>query len=161
VFTDIPVPLDSLFELARGLGVGVNLSAQSVTQLPLELQRAALTNAATLVAFRQNADDAKLLARELPGVSAEELQALGRFEIAARIGLAAGDVSPPVTGRTLPPAEPISDPEEVRRESAARYGSNPHDVDAALSERHGLIDQASGDIVADETPLRRRKRQTP
>jgi hypothetical protein len=161
VFTDIPVPLDSLFELARGLGVGVNLSAQSVTQLPLELQRAALTNAATLVAFRQNADDAKLLARELPGVSAEELQALGRFEIAARIGLGPGDVSPPVTGRTLPPPKPISDPEEVRRESAARYGSDPHDVDATLSERHGLSDQASGDIAANEAPLRRRKRQTP
>jgi hypothetical protein len=161
VFTDIPVPLDSLFELARGLSVGINLSAQSVTQLPLELQRAALTNAATLVAFRQNADDARLLARELPGVSAEELQALGRFEIAARIGLAAGDVSPPVTGRTLPPTEPISDAEKVRQESAARYGSDPNEVDAALSERHGLSDQATGDIAAEEAPLRRRKRQTP
>ena len=79
VFTDIPVPLDSLFELARGLGVGLTLAAQSLTQLPTDLAQAALTNAATLVAFRQNADDAKLLARELPGVSAEELQALGRF----------------------------------------------------------------------------------
>jgi hypothetical protein len=161
VFEDIPVPLDSLFELARGLGVGINLAAQSVTQLPLELQRAALTNAATLVAFRQNADDAKLLARELPGVTPEELQALGRFEIAARIGLGAGDVSPPVTGRTLPPSKSISDPEAIRRESAARYGTDPREVDAALSERHGLNDQAAGDIASGETPLRRRRRQTP
>ncbi len=74
VFADTPVPLDLLYELARGLGVGIHLSAQSVTQLPSELQRAALTNAATLVAFRQNADDARLLARELPGVTPEELQ---------------------------------------------------------------------------------------
>jgi hypothetical protein len=161
VFTDIPMPLDSLFELARGLGVGLTLSAQSITQLPAELARAALTNAATLVAFRQNADDAKLLARELPGVTPEELQALGRFEIAARIGLGPGDVSPSVTGRTLPPPEPISDPEAVRRESAARYGSDPREVDAALSERHGLSDQAAADTAADETPLRRRKRQAP
>jgi hypothetical protein len=161
VFTDIPVPLDSLFELARGLGVGLTLSAQSAAQLPLELQRAALTNAATLVAFRQNHDDAKLLARELPGVTPEELQALGRFEIAARIGLGPGDVSPPVTGRTLPPTEAISDPEAVRRKSAARYGGDPHDVDAALADRHGLSDHASEDIEADETPLRRRRRQAP
>jgi hypothetical protein len=161
VFADVNVPLDSLFELARGLGVGLTLSAQSINQLPTDLARSALTNAATLVAFRQNADDAKLLARELPGVSAEELQALGRFEIAARIGLAAGDVSPPVTGRTLPPREPVSDPEEVRRESAARYGCDPRDVDAALLERHGLSDQATGDIGSDETPLRRRRRQAP
>jgi hypothetical protein len=161
VFTDIPVPLDSLFELARGLGVGINLAAQSVTQLPLELQRAALTNAATLAVFRQNADDAKLLARELPGVTPDELQALGRFEIAARIGLGPGDVSPPLTGRTLPPPEPLSDPEDVRRESAARYGSDPHEVDAALLKRHGLSDQAEGDVEHEDTPLRRRRRQAP
>ena len=161
VFTDIPMPLDSLFELARGLGVGLTLSAQSISQLPTDLARSALTNAATLVAFRQNADDAKLLARELPGVSAEELQALGRFEIAARIGLGPGDVSPPVTGRTVAPPEPISDPEAVRRESAARYGNDPKEVDAALLERHGLSDQATGDIDGGETPLRRRRRQAP
>ena len=113
------------------------------------------------MAFRQNADDAKLLARELPGVTAEELQALGRFEIAARIGLGPGDVSPPVTGRTLPPAEPISDPEAVRRESAARYGSDPEDIDRELLERHGLSDHPTAGIEGDETPLRRRRRQAP
>ncbi len=159
VFTDIPMPLDSLFELARGLGVGLTLSAQSISQLPGDLAQAALTNAATLVAFRQNHDDAKLLAQELPGVSAEELQALGRFEIAARIGLGPGDVSPPVTGRTLPPSEPISDPGEVRRESAERYGRRPEDVDAALLERHGLGNQATTEDT--DTPLKRRRRPTP
>jgi hypothetical protein len=161
VFTDIPMPLDSLFELARGVGVGLTLSAQSITQLPTDLARAALTNAATLVAFRQNHDDAKLLARELPGVTPEELQALGRFEIAARIGLGPGDVSSPVTGRTLPPAKPLSDPEALRRESAARYGRRPEDVDAALSERHGLSGQGAAGAEADETPLRRRRRPAP
>lgn len=112
------------------------------------------------MAFRQNADDAKLLARELPGVSAEELQALGRFEIAARIGLGPGDVSAPVTGRTPSPPESISDPEQVRRTSAEGYGTDRKDVDAALSARHGLSEQAT-DTTAEETPLRRRKRQTP
>jgi hypothetical protein len=160
VFTDIPVPLDSLFELARGLGVGLALAAQSLTQLPAELSQAALTNAATLVAFRQNHDDARLLARELPGMTPEELQALGRFEMAARIGLGPGDVSSPVTGRTLPPAEPISDPEEVRRESADRYGRDPRDIDEALLARHGLSDDPTA-VESDEVPLRRRRRQAP
>jgi len=71
VFTDIRCRLDSLFELARGLGVGLTLAAQSLTQLPTDLAQAALTNASTLVAFRQNHDDARLLARELPDVSPE------------------------------------------------------------------------------------------
>lgn len=161
VFADIDVPLDSLFELARGLGVGMTLAAQSLSALPTELAQAALTNAATLTAFRQNHDDARLLARELPGVTPEELQALGRFEVAARIGLGPGDVSPPVTGCTLPPPEAISDPEEIRRESAARYGSDPATVDAALMQRHGLNDPLTAGIADEQTPLRRRRRQTP
>jgi hypothetical protein len=161
VFTDIPMPLDSLFELARGAGVGLTLAAQSITQLPTDLAQAALTNAATLVAFRQNHDDAKLLARELPGVTPEELQALGRFEIAARIGLGPGDVSPPVTGRTLAPAELLSDPEAVRSMSAAGYGCDPSEVDAALMERHGLSGQGAAGVAGDETPLRRRRRPAP
>lgn len=160
VFTDIPMPLDSLFELARGLGVGLTLSVQSIAQLPDDLARAALTNAATLVAFRQNHDDARLLARELPGVTPEELQALGRFEIAARIGLGPGDVSAPVTGRTMAPPESISDPERVRQESAARYGTDPEEVDRALLERHGLSDETT-DTLSEETPLKRRRRPTP
>ncbi len=161
VFADVDVPLDALFERARGLGVGLTLAAQSMSQLPSDLAQAALTNAATLVAFRQNADDARLLARELPGVTPEELQALGRFEVAARIGLGPGDVSPPVTGRTVPPSQPISDSEAVRRESAARYGSDPHDVDAELLARHGLNGEHPADAAAGETPLRRRRRQAP
>lgn len=158
VFADIPLHLDSLFELARGLNVGMTISAQSLAALPPDLARAVLTNSATLVAFRQNADDAKLLARELPGVSAEELQALGRFEVATRIGLGPGDVSPPVTGRTLPPPEAISNPDEVRASSAARYGLRPEDVDAALLERHGLTEAPTSN-EDDGTPLRRRRRQ--
>lgn len=159
VFADVNVPIDSLFELARGLGVGMTLSAQSLTQLPEGLARAALTNAASLIAFRQNADDAKLLARELPGVSAEELQALGRFEIAARIGLGPGDVSAPVTGRTLPPAESISDPEQMRHESAIRYGMEPAEVDARLLARHGLSEREANAGAVEEVPLKRRKRR--
>ncbi len=157
VFADVSVPLDSAFELFRSASVGVFLSTQSVSQLPENVARSALTNAATLVSMRQNADDAKLLARELPGVSAEQLQALGKFEIAARIGLGPGDVSSPVTGRTMPPPKPISDPEEVRQESAARYGMEPAEVDARLLARHGLSDRDVAGAV-EEAPLKRRKR---
>ncbi|HEY2142375.1 MAG TPA: hypothetical protein VGG98_09995 [Solirubrobacteraceae bacterium] len=137
VLGDIPVPLDDLYALARGLGVGVTLGTQSLTQLPSDLRAAVTTNAATAVAFAQNsAADAKLLASELSGVDAEGLQNLGRFECVMRIGLGPGDIAPPVTGRTLPLPPASSDPEAVRRASAARYGADPALVDAALRERH-------------------------
>jgi hypothetical protein len=134
---DVPVPLDSLYELARGMGCGVLLSVQSLSQLSSELRSAALANSSTLVAFRQNAHaDAKLLSAELPNVSSEALQHLGQYETIMRLGLGPGDVAAPVSARTLPPPPPISDPEEVRRASAERYGTDPAEVDAALMRRH-------------------------
>jgi hypothetical protein len=136
VLGDIPVPLDSLYELARGLGVGILLSAQSLSQLPAPLRSAATTNASTLIAFRQSADDAHLLARELPDVSSEGLMSLPPFEVIARIGLGPGDVTRPVSGRTYPLPPVTSDPEMVRRASAERYGADPAIVDAALAARH-------------------------
>lgn len=150
VLAHLPVPLDTLLEQARGLGVGTTLAVQSLAQLPKAASRAALTNAATLAAFRQNADDARLLARELDGVSAEDLQALAQFEVVARIGLGNGAVAPPATGVTYPPSEPTSDPAAVRKASADRYGMEPAAVDAALFARH--------EQSADEVPIGRRGR---
>jgi hypothetical protein len=160
VLGDIPVPIDSMFELARGLGVGLTLTAQSVMQLPTAVRNAALTNAATLVAFRQNHDeDAELLARHLPGVKSDALLHLGAFEMIARIGLGPGEVAAPASGRTLPPPKETSDPELVRQASAERYGRDLSLVDRALAERHGQtgVAQAAGSI--DEAPIGRRRRE--
>lgn len=136
IFADVPIPLDDAFSVARGLGVGLLLSSQSLAQLPVELRNAALTNAASLIAFGQNSNaDARLLAGEL-GIEPEGLQHLEKFEAIFRIGLGPGDVAPPASGRTLPLPPAISDPEAIRRASAARYGVDPAEVDAALRARH-------------------------
>jgi hypothetical protein len=145
------VPLDSLYELARGMGVGLTLSVQSLTQLPNELRAAATTNASTVIAFRQSAADARILSAELPGVSSEGLQNLGKYEAIMRIGLGPGDVTAPVSGRTFPPPPAVSDPEMVRRVSAERYGTDPAQVDAALAERHRIGGE-------DERPVGRLRR---
>lgn len=138
----LPMPLDLLLEQARGLGCGVVISPQSVSQLPAEVQRAVLTNAATRIAFRQEADDARLLARDLPGVSPEELGDLGQYEVVARIGLGPGDVAPPVTLRTLPPGKQLSDPQRLSETSAADYGLGLAQVDEQLAARHNVDERA-------------------
>jgi hypothetical protein len=155
VLGDLPVPLDSIFELARGLGVGLTLAVQSVAQLPTAIKNAALTNAATLVAFRQNHDeDAALLARHLPGLMPEALLHLGPFELIARIGLGPGDIAPPASGRSLPPPAPTSRPQDVRERSAQLYGRDPKQVDEELERRHGAGQQPG----VGETPVGRRRR---
>jgi hypothetical protein len=133
---ELPMPLDALLEQARGLGVGVTLAPQSMSQLPKGLREAALTNVATRVVFRQHADDARLLARDLPGVTAEELGELGQYEAVARIGLGPGAVAPSVTMRTAALVPAISNPAALRADLAARYGVSLADVDAALAARH-------------------------
>jgi hypothetical protein len=144
------MPLDALLEQARGLGVGVTLAPQSMAQLPKSVREAALTNVATRVVFRQHADDARLLARDLPGVTAEELSDLNAYEAVARIALGPGDVAPSVTIKTSPMRKPISDGAALRAASAARYGVSLADVDDALDARHR--------VPATATPVGRKRR---
>lgn len=159
VLASLPIPLDSMFELFRGMHCGITLSAQSISQLPRDVQRAALTNAASVACFRQSRSDGELLARELPGISAEGLQHLGRFEIALRLGLGNGDVAPLATARTLAPAEPTSDPDAIRRASAERYGVDPAEIDRNLRARHGLAGEREAAGAGNgEAPVGRRRR---
>jgi hypothetical protein len=146
----LPMPLDTLLEQARGLGVGVTLAPQSITQLPRGLQQAALTNIASRIVFRQQADDARLLARDLRGVSSDDLEALAAFEAVVRIGLGPGDVAPPVSLRTNPLDAPSGDAAELRRAAAERWGQLPAEVDAALIAKH--------ERAATDTPVGRKRR---
>jgi hypothetical protein len=140
---DLPTPLDALLEQARGLGVGLTLAPQSMGQLPKVVREAALTNVATRIVFRQDADDARLLARDLRGVKPENLGDLAAYEAVARIGLGPGDLAAPVTLKTAPPVKSISDPRRLRVMSAETFGIPLSDVDQALAERHTSATKAA------------------
>jgi hypothetical protein len=160
----LPLPLEGLLERARGLGVGLTLAPQNLAQLSPGLRAGLLGNVGSLLAFRSSADEAKALARELPGVSAEQLQHLERFEVAMRLSLGPGQVTSTMTGRTLPPGKPCSDPAAIRQLSAERFGATLAEVDAALAERLGVFrKRAEGggepaDDQGNETPIGSRRR---
>lgn len=137
VLGNLPIPLDTLLETARGMNCGVTMAAQSMRQLPERVSRAALTNAATIATFRPSQADATLIAHELPGVTADQLQRLDPFTIALRLGLSSGIVAPVCTATTLPLVKPLSDPDEIRQLSASRFGAHPNDVDEQLHIRLG------------------------
>jgi energy-coupling factor transporter ATP-binding protein EcfA2 len=149
---DLPMPLDALLEQARGLGVGVTLAPQSMAQLPKALREAALTNIASRVIFRQHADDARLLARDLPGVSAESLGDLAAYEAIARVGLGPGDVAPPVSLKTADLDRPLDSSRRLRAAAAKHWGQPQAEVDAALSARHEQVKPSMG------APVGRRRR---
>lgn len=147
------VPLDALYELARGLGVGITTATQSVHQLPPSVQRAVLTNAATIATFRTGRRDAVLVAGELVGVDADQLQHLGQYEIAVRLGLRHGQTASVATARTLPLPDACADLDRLRDASAERYGVPIEATDAAM-QTHS--DQPTA--TTDDVPIGRRRR---
>jgi len=139
VLSHLPVPLDSMFELFRGMQVAMTMTAQSIAQLPKPVAAAAISNAATLAVFRQHAEaDATLLARELGTVSSDQLKSLDPYHLVMRLGLGPGEIADAATGSTIALSPATGDANELRRHSAQRYGLSVEQVDAALAARHGL-----------------------
>jgi hypothetical protein len=140
----LPLPLDGLLERARGHGVGLTIAPQSLSQLSPTLRSALLANVGSLVAFRLAADEAKAVARELPELTGEQLQHLERFEVAVRLSRGPGDVTPTMTGRTLPPSARHSDAAAIRALSGERWGATLDQVDAELARRLGVAPSDRG-----------------
>lgn len=136
---DLPMPLAALLEQARGLGVGITLAAQSLKQLPTSVRDAALTNVATRVVFRQDSEDARLLARDLAGIEPEDLGDLARYEAIARINLGPGDLVPPVSLRTDKPTRATTNGRALAATATTRNGLSLKAVDAALIARHEAV----------------------
>jgi hypothetical protein len=121
----LPSNLELIAERARGLGAGLTVAVQTLGRVPEPTRSAILGNLATLISFRAGAAEAPTIARELPGISPDDLMALGRFEVAARVGTGAGSAVSVVTGRTEPLPPVTGQAAAIRDRSARVYGSAP------------------------------------
>ncbi len=121
----LPFGFELLAERARGLGAGLTVALQTMGRIGEPTKSALVGNLATMITFRAGATEAPRLAMELPGLSAADLQALGRFEVAARVGTGSGSAVSVVTGRTEPLGPPAGQAEAIRDASARRYGASP------------------------------------
>jgi hypothetical protein len=119
----LPYSFELLAERARGLGAGLTVSLQTIGRIGEPTRGSLLGNTASLISFRAGAEEAPRLARELPGLSAQDLMALAPFEVAARVGTGVGSAVAVMTGRTEPLPPPTAQAEAIREASAERYGS--------------------------------------
>lgn len=148
----LPIGLERFFERTRGLGCGVTVATQAIERLP-EKTRASLTgNVMSLISFRAGHAEAGHIVRELPGLSAQDVQSLSRYEVAARVPSGGDRGVAVVTGRTepLPPAH--GQAAAIRARSAEIYGVDPAEVEAELRRR------IAGEPVADDDLLGRVRR---
>ena len=149
--TDLPMSIERIAERARGLGGGLVIGTQTLGRLPEGTRQAVVGNFSTIIAFRSSAEEAAKLGRELPGLTPQDLQALGSYEVAARVATGSGSQVRVVTGRSeaLPPV--TGQGERIRRQSAERYGVSREDIDAQLR------DQQSSDMGTDDIGRARRQ----
>lgn len=126
---------------ARGLGVGVTVSHQHLSQLDNTLRDAVLANAQSRVLFRLGHRDARTMADGHPELTPDDLSGLGRFEIYTSL-VTDGTASPYASARTTELPGPISQSDDVRTRSKWRYGVPASSTDDDL---RSLTNGADGD----------------
>ena len=122
----LPFSFEQLAERARGLGAGLTVALQTLSRIPEPTRSAVLVNAATFITFRAT-EDTQRLARQLPGLTEADVMALGRFEVAARIGTGTGSAVATTTGRTEALPAETGQAAAIRLRSTERYGRAPEE----------------------------------
>lgn len=131
----LSIQLADMLAEARGLGVGVIMANQYVSQLSTETRAAVLGTVRSQVVFQVEHDDAKLLEpRFAPTLTATDLTGLAAYEVALRL-CAGNQVLTPMTGTTLPLPTPAADKQRLRTLSRERYGMSRADIESALQSR--------------------------
>jgi hypothetical protein len=123
VTNGLPFGFELLAERARGLGAGLTVALQTLGRIREPTRSALLGNVASFITFRAAATEASTVARQLPGLTEADVMALGRFEVAARVGTGSGSAISVVTGRTEPLPRVTGHAEAIRGRSAERYGT--------------------------------------
>ena len=130
----LPLALADMLAQARGLGLGLTLAHQYISQIPEAVRAAEFGTVRTQIVFATELDDARLLAPRFSPLTVEDLTGLDAYEIAVRPSVD-GKTLAPVTGRTLPLSEPTRDGAALAAQSRARHGVARADVEAALRAR--------------------------
>jgi hypothetical protein len=138
VASGLPGDFEQIAERARGLGASLTIAAQTLGRIPEPARSALLGNAASFITFSAPPEDGAAIARQLPGLSAQDVESLGRFEVAARLATGTGRAVSVLTGRTEPLPPQTGQAEAIRDRSAKAYGAPavpivPHAQDPATT----------------------------
>jgi hypothetical protein len=154
-FAASPVPWDELFAQGRKYGLSLTVAHQNLAQLPKDLREVILANAGSKAIFALGPQDAKAMAPVFaPALTADDLQALDPYSVAATVALDSGGQARPVTLTTPAPLPPLGSTERVRAASRANYARPRAVVEATLRSR------AEGKAQP-KAPVGRRKRRQP
>jgi hypothetical protein len=154
-FAEAPIPWDEMFAQGRKYGLALTVAHQNLAQLPKELREVVLANARSKAVFGLSAADAKVMAQVFaPSLTADDLQALDPYAVAAQVALDSGGVARPVTLTTPAPLQSLGSAERVRAASRINYARPRATIEEALRR------QASGSSRG-TAPVGRQRRRRP
>src|SRR5258708_14958048 len=104
----LPLDIADLLSQVRALGVGLVMANQYLSQLPESVKRAVLGTVRSAVLFQLDYDDARIFERRFAPLTVADLQNMAPYEVAMRL-CEQNSTGRPVTGVTLPLAEPSTD----------------------------------------------------
>jgi hypothetical protein len=131
----LPLDLADVMAEARGLGIGLTMAMQHLSQLPTEVRHAMLATVRSQVVFQVEPADARALKLAFaPTLTEADLGNLAAHEVALRLSID-GRTSRPTTGVTRPLPEAVSDGQELRSRSRQQHGKPRADVERALQDR--------------------------
>ncbi len=145
-YLNLPTDLGEALTQARGLGVGLTLAHQHLSQLRPQIRSAVLSNARSRVCFQLAIEDARAIASRGGTLGPDDFMSLGAFEAYAQL-VAGGSVQPWVSIRSFPPSPTASDEQAVRATSRQRYGLSRDAVDHELRSLLRQGGSESGDDI--------------
>lgn len=151
----LPTDLADALAQARGLGVGFTLAHQYRTQLPPALRAGVDANARNRIIFGLNATDAAEVAKQAPGLEAQDFMLLPRYHVYTNL-MHSGHATGWFSAATLPAPSPTTDPIELRALSSQSYGRDAHEVEREVLDAIGLRDSIDVNAAAD-APIGRRR----
>lgn len=153
----LPTSFSDALAQARGLGVAYTIAHQYRGQLPPDIKAGIDANCRNKIAFGLNSDDAKDMAAQAPELEAVDFMTLPRYEIYTSFQ-SGGKSTGWISGKTLPPPEPIRMAAELKAESMKRYGVPAERTEAELIRMMTRV-RPEPDPVVTEAPIGRRKKE--
>ncbi|MFB6718702.1 type IV secretory system conjugative DNA transfer family protein [Kribbella sp. NPDC056345] len=155
-YLHLPTDLAHALAQARGLGAGFTLAHQYTSQLSTGMRAGFLGNVRSRVVFQLAHDDATLLAKGHPEITADDFTALPAYSVYASLATDNGEVTPYAAGATNPLPPAFSDADRIRSTSQNSYGQS---LDAVEADLASLLDDPAK-VTSEATATSGRKRRT-
>ncbi|WP_448712229.1 type IV secretory system conjugative DNA transfer family protein [Microbacterium profundi] len=156
-YLHLPTSVGDAMSVFRSYGVGLTVAHQHRGQLPSGMRQDFDVNARNKITFALHDADSRDLARQAPLLSADDFQALPRFEIYAHL-LAGGVPTGWCSAHTLAPAPRVGKRRQIRELSRARYGALPPSATQANASTETSTDGA--DVTGDDRPSHQKARRS-